>query len=55
MNRIVAILIAAVVLAGYTSISEGVWVIDAESRLSIEGSTNVNTFICKVVSFADSD
>lgn len=41
-------MIAAVALPGFGSKSEGIWVIDAESRLTIQGSTNVNTFICRV-------
>lgn len=27
---------------------KGIWIIDAESRLSIQGSSNVNNFICKI-------
>jgi hypothetical protein len=27
---------------------EGIWIIDAESQLTIHGSTNVNHFICKI-------
>lgn len=48
MNRIIATFIAAVALSGFRSVSEGVWVVDAESRLSIEGYTNVNKFVCKI-------
>lgn len=36
----------AVLTSGFTV--EGVWIIDAESQLTIQGSTNVNNFTCKI-------
>lgn len=35
----------AVLTSGFTV--EGIWIIDAESKLTIQGSTNVNNFTCK--------
>ena len=34
---------------------EGTWIIDAESRLTIQGSTNVNEFTCKIESCTGTD
>ena len=42
------IMVVALALAGTGFTSKGTWVIDAESRLTIHGSTNVNQFICKI-------
>lgn len=55
MKRIAAIVIAAVAFAGSASISEGVWIVDAESKLTIQGSTNVNTFVCQINYCAGTD
>ena len=43
-------LISGIILAlAASSFSEkGVWIIDAESQLTIQGSTNVNDFTCKI-------
>lgn len=48
MNRIMTMLITVVALGGSGFTSTGIWVIDAESKLTIHGSTNVNNFICKI-------
>lgn len=48
MNRIVSVAVVAILIAitGFTS--KRAWIIDAKSRLTIEGLTNVNKFICKI-------
>lgn len=46
MKKLILITMLATVLSGSTS-EKGTWVIDAGSRLSIQGSTNVNKFTCK--------
>jgi hypothetical protein len=48
MNRIMTMLITVVALCGSGFTSTGIWVIDAESQLTIQGSTNVNDFTCKM-------
>lgn len=55
MKKIIALaLIALAVCAtGFTRI--GTWVIDAESQLTIQGSTNVKAFICKIEYCAGTD
>lgn len=47
MKRIIAIIIGALALAGTGFSPKGIWIIDAESQLTIEASTNVNDFTCK--------
>ncbi|MDQ2657746.1 MAG: hypothetical protein M3Y60_10025 [Bacteroidota bacterium] len=47
MNSIYTVAIIAVMLVTGGFKSKGVWIIDAESQLTIEGSTNINKFICK--------
>ena len=37
------------VLTGTRPVIKGTWVIEAESQLAIEGSTNVNAFVCRMV------
>lgn len=34
---------------------KGIWIIDAESQLTIQGSTNVNEFVCKVAYYSGTD
>lgn len=42
-------LIAIAILALSSGFADkGIWIIDAESQLTIQGSTNVNDFICKI-------
>lgn len=41
-------MIAALALAGSGFTTKGIWIIDAESQLTIQGSTNVNDFVCKI-------
>lgn len=48
MNRIIAIIVAGLSLAGTGLAPEGIWIIDAKSHLTIHGSTNVNNFSCKI-------
>ena len=48
MNRMITIVVAALALAGTGFNPKGSWIIDAESRLTIHGSTNVNEFICAI-------
>lgn len=48
MNTIKAILLMMLALAGTGFTTKGIWVIDAESQLTIQGSTNVNDFTCKI-------
>ncbi|HET9486748.1 MAG TPA: hypothetical protein VFO54_04915 [Chryseosolibacter sp.] len=43
----VLIMLALMVLSSGFS-GKGIWIIDAQSRLTIQGSTNLNDFICKV-------
>ena len=42
------IIVVALALGGTGFTSKGIWIIDAESRLTIHGSTNVNDFICTI-------
>ena len=42
------IMVVAFALAGTGFNTKGTWIIDAESRLTIHGSTNVNQFICEI-------
>ena len=44
--KILLILILAAAGGGFTS--KGIWVIDAQSQLTIQGSTNINDFSCKI-------
>jgi hypothetical protein len=55
MNTKMTIMILALALAGTGFNSKGIWVIDAESRLTINGSTNVNNFTCKIEYFTGTD
>lgn len=48
MKRIIAIIAGALALAGTGFAPKGIWIIDAESHLTIQGSTNVNDFVCKI-------
>lgn len=48
MKRIFAIIVAALLLSGTGLAPEGIWIIDAQSHLTIHGSTNVNKFSCKI-------
>jgi len=43
----------ALLSSGFTD--NGVWIIDAESQLTIQGSTNVNNFICKIEYYTGAD
>jgi len=43
---ILAGIVTALMCCGFAF--KGAWIIDAESRLTIQGSTNVNDFICKI-------
>src|SRR5687768_17152274 len=52
IKRLVVILIS-LFCSGFSN--EVTWVIDAESKLSIHGATNVNTFTCKLNSYTGHD
>jgi hypothetical protein len=54
MKKLTLIVMLATVLSGSTS-EKGTWVIDAGSRLSIQGSTNINKFTCKFDYYYGSD
>jgi hypothetical protein len=43
------------VLFGNTDSDQGTWIIEAGSKLSIQGSTNVNKFTCKFDGYLGSD
>ena len=45
INFLMALVLA---LIGFGFTVEGTWIIDAESQLTIQGSTNVNEFTCKI-------
>jgi hypothetical protein len=47
------IIVIALFCSGFSN--EETWVIDAESKLSIHGATNVNTFTCKLSSYTGHD
>ena len=55
MKRAIAILIVAVTFLGSSSSDKGSWIIDAESQLTIHGSTNVNNFACKIDCYTGGD
>lgn len=44
--KIFTLMAALLLSSGFAD--EGIWIIDAESQLTIHGSTNVNHFICKI-------
>jgi hypothetical protein len=44
--KIIVVMIFAFTGTGFTT--KGIWIIDAESQLTIQGSTNVNDFTCKI-------
>lgn len=48
MKIIKVLMVMALALLSSGFAVEGIWIIDAESRLTIQGSTNVNDFICKI-------
>jgi len=48
MKTLTIIVILTAGMAGSGFKSKGIWVIDAESQLTILGSTNVNEFSCKI-------
>ncbi len=48
MNRMFTIALVAAALLAVGFKSKGVWIVDTESQLTIEGSTNINKFICKI-------
>jgi hypothetical protein len=47
------VLLIAVISTGFSP--EGAWVIDRDSKLIIHGATNINTFTCRMESFASHD
>ena len=47
------ILMTALFCAGFSK--DAAWVISSESKLAIHGATNVNTFTCKLTSYAGHD
>lgn len=55
MKRIITftVIVVALCASGFTRIDT--WVIDSESQLTIQGSTNVNAFICKIEYRAGTD
>ena len=48
MKTINILIIAALAFISSGFADKGIWIIDAESQLTIQGSTNVNDFICKI-------
>ena len=48
MKTITIFTIAVIVILSSGFTNKGIWIVDAESRLSIQGSTNVNNFTCKI-------
>ena len=50
-----AIVIVAIAFLGSTYADRGSWIIDAESQLTIHGSTNVNNFTCKIDCYTGGD
>src|SRR5687768_12268919 len=48
MNTMRTMMVVALALMGSGFSTKGTWVIDAESQLIIQGSTNVNHFSCKI-------
>lgn len=44
--KLLTVIVSLLLCSGFAD--EGIWVIDAESQLTIQGSTNVNDFICKI-------
>lgn len=55
MKKLILISMLATVFFGSTPSDKGTWVIDAGSRLAIQGSTNVNKFTCKFDYYYGSD
>lgn len=55
MKRIILTAMLATLLLGSSSSERGRWIIDAGSRLAIQGSTNVNKFTCRFDSYFGSD
>ena len=55
MKRPIMILIVAITFlcSGYSD--KGTWIIDANSQLTIYGSTNINNFVCKIDCYTGSD
>ena len=55
MKRIITLAVIALAFCatGFTRI--GSWVIDEESQLTIQGSTNVNAFTCKIEHYGGTD
>lgn len=48
MNAIKIIVAMIFAFTGSGLTTKGIWVIDAESQLTIQGSTNINDFTCKI-------
>lgn len=55
MKKLILILMVAPILFSSNTSDKGTWVIDAGSRLAIQGSTNVNKFTCKFDYYYGSD
>lgn len=55
MKRAIIILIVAIAFLGSSSSDKGSWVIDAQSQLTIHGSTNINNFACKIDCYTGGD
>jgi hypothetical protein len=55
MKRAITILIVAFAFLASSSSDKGYWVIDAKSQLTIYGSTNINSFACKIDCYMGSD
>lgn len=52
--RLLAVVTLVLFCSGFSS-DDDAWVIDSESRLTIHGATNVNTFSCKLNSYTGHD
>src|SRR5688572_31357040 len=48
MKSTMTIMAIVVALAATGFTNKGIWLVAAESRLTIHGATNVNDFICKI-------
>ncbi|MBK5277703.1 MAG: YceI family protein [Bacteroidia bacterium] len=48
MKTLTIFTIAVIVILSSGFANKRIWIVDAESRLSIQGSTNVNNFTCKI-------
>jgi len=48
MKTMKILIVMGLILLSSGFADKGIWIIDAESQLTIQGSTNINDFICRV-------